>query len=112
MKKYPVFSYLSRCLKNGTIYPEPLIAQTVNHIEAFKMQHPEDFFELVKLCRFSGYEVSPQSREHFEQAELFYNGKIKDIIRDVILSSVIGRSLKDLEVTSPIKDDTAARLLC
>lgn len=112
MKKYPVFSYLSRRLKNGAFYPEPLIAEAVEQIESFKSQHPEDFFELVKLCRFSGYEIDAQCRTHIEGAGFFYKGELKDIIRDIILSSVVGRTQKDLEVTSPLRDDAAARLLC
>ncbi len=112
MKKYPVFSYLSRRLKNGAFHPEPLIAEAVAQIETFKTQHPEDFFELVKLCRFSGYEIDAHCRTQIEDAGFFYKGEIKDIIRDIILSSVVGRTPKDLEVTSPLRDDVAARLLC
>lgn len=111
MKKYPVFGCRTKRLKNGAIHPEQLIAEAVEKIEALKRSQPEDFFELVKLCRFPRHEISRACRERLHQADLFYKDEVRDIISDVILSSIVGRSLKDLEVTSPLRDDYTAKLL-
>lgn len=114
MTKQLMFSYYRiKRLKNGASYPQSQIEQAVAEIEGLRQSQPEDFFELVKLCRFTRHEVSELCQQALLQANLLdKNNEVKDIIRDIILSSVIGRTLKDVEVTSPLQEDSRAKLLC
>lgn len=111
MANHIKFSYLSRRLKNGTFHCEPQIAVALKLIEQVRLTQPEVFFELVKLCRFENYTASPSAHAYLQEANILFKGTVKDIIKDIVLSSVVGRSLQQLEITSPIHDAESAKLL-
>ena len=105
-------SYLIKRLNNGATYPKAQIEQAVALIESLRRRQPGNFFELVKMCRFPRHELNEICQQSLREANLLdKKDEVKDIIRDIILSSVVGRALKDIEVTSPLQEDSRAKLL-
>lgn len=98
-------SFLLKQLKNGSRHPELEIAQAIDSIDIVKSGPPEDFFELVKLCRFPGYNVPQACLQRLITAGIYYRGDVREVVKNVILSSVCGRTLADLEVSSPFNPE-------
>lgn len=105
------FSYHTKILKNGARHPQYKILNAVDNIVALRSSDPVVFFELVKKCRFANHELPINAAILLSKRGLLKNNDVDDVTRDVILSSVTGRLLGELEVTSPICDGRVAQLL-
>jgi hypothetical protein len=110
ISNYP-FSYRTKILKNGATHPHHLIQKAVDFLVELRSSNPVIFFELVKKCRFANHELQSEAAQLLTSKAIIKNNEVDDVVKDVVLSSVSGRMLNELEVTSPIYDGTPPCLL-
>ncbi len=106
-----IFSRRMKKLKNGAEHPHGELMEAMHRVNQLNKTHPADFFELVKMCRFPDHPVHEQCLAVLAEFDLLYKNEVRELVKDIILSSVVGRTLVDLEIKSPLQEGLEACLL-
>lgn len=102
---------IKKSLRNGTNHPKNEIHAVVQALDALRAHNNEAFFELVKKCRFHDHIIPHDYLDVLAELGLFTSYGVRDVVKDVILSAVTGRTIHDLEVTSPLDGNHTGEIL-
>ena len=108
---YLPFRNGNRMLKNGTIHAHSDIEKAVEALNKLKEKNANVLFELVKQCRFDAQSLSPIAKEILNNYEILYHDQVREVVKDVVLSAISGRTLADLLINCPLDTGKPAILL-
>lgn len=90
-------------LKNGSEAVEVLVETTMISLTSLREENTIAFFELVQKCRNPQHIMFGDAKEIAQKFGLIEQGKIHDVIKDIILSAVEGDML-DMKMVDPIAE--------
>lgn len=94
---------IKKVLKNGAVHDKNDIHDAMSLIETLRNENLPALFEIVKKCRFENHHIPTELTEVLDKYDIFKKNHAEMVLKDVVLSAITGRTLKDLEIGNPLE---------